>query len=130
VWLGTARNPRRLSTLCSPKGRILHGSHATRPAAAAASRPISVTELTNLDEIKGLIARGLQLGALTYGELTVATAQLGLDDSDVEQLHSLFERSEIERRRDQPRPLRTAQLSDARPNHRCATEPRPIWSQR
>jgi RNA polymerase primary sigma factor len=33
---------------------------------------------------------------LTYGEITRATAELGLDDGDVEELHGLFERSEIE----------------------------------
>jgi RNA polymerase primary sigma factor len=54
------------------------------------------TELREFDEVKGLIARGQQVGVLTYGEVAGATAELGLDDSDVEELHGLFERCEIE----------------------------------
>ena len=57
---------------------------------------MSVAELQELEEVKGLIARGLQVGVLTYAEIATATAELGLDETDVEELHGLFERSEIE----------------------------------
>src|SRR5438309_7840916 len=57
---------------------------------------MSVTELQELEEVKGLITRGQQVGVLTSAELETATAELGLDETDVEELHGLFERSEIE----------------------------------
>ena len=57
---------------------------------------MSAAELQELDEVKGLIARGLQVGVLTYAEIATATAELGLEDTDVEELHDLFERCEIE----------------------------------
>ena len=57
---------------------------------------MSVAELEELEEVKGLIARGLQAGVLTYAEIATATGELGLDETDVEELHGLFERSEIE----------------------------------
>jgi RNA polymerase primary sigma factor len=57
---------------------------------------MSVAELHELEEVKGLITRGQQVGVLTYAEIGNATAELGLDESDVEELHGLFERSEIE----------------------------------
>ena len=57
---------------------------------------MSVAELQELEEVKGLIARGLQVGVLTYAEIATATAELGLDETDVEELHGLFERCEIE----------------------------------
>jgi RNA polymerase primary sigma factor len=57
---------------------------------------MSVVELQELDEIKGLLAKGQQIGVLTYAEIGVATAELDLDESDVEELHGFFERSEIE----------------------------------
>jgi RNA polymerase primary sigma factor len=57
---------------------------------------MSVAELQELEEVKGLITRGQQVGVLTYAEIGTATAELGLDESDVEELHGLVERSEIE----------------------------------
>jgi len=57
---------------------------------------MSVAELQELDEVKGLITRGEQVGVLTYAEIATATAELGLDEADVEELHGMFERSEIE----------------------------------
>ena len=57
---------------------------------------MSVAELHELEEVKGLITRGQQVGVLTYAEIETATAELGLDETDVEELHGLFERSEIE----------------------------------
>src|ERR1700751_5018104 len=57
---------------------------------------MSGTDLQELEEVRGLIARGLQLGVLTYAEIATATAELGLEDTEVEELHCVFERSEIE----------------------------------
>ena len=57
---------------------------------------MSVADLQELDEVKGLIARGLQVGVLTYAEVATVTADVGLEESDIEELHGLFERSEIE----------------------------------
>ena len=57
---------------------------------------MSVAELQELEEVRGLVTRGQQVGVLTYAEITTATAELDLDDTDVEELHGLLERSEIE----------------------------------
>jgi RNA polymerase primary sigma factor len=57
---------------------------------------MSVAELQELEEVKGLITRGQQVGVLTYAEILTATAEFDLDDTDVEELHGLFERCEIE----------------------------------
>jgi RNA polymerase primary sigma factor len=57
---------------------------------------MSGADLEELEEVKRLIARGLLLGVLTYAEIELATAELGLDDTDVEELHRLFEGCEIE----------------------------------
>ena len=57
---------------------------------------MSAADLQELEEVKGLIARGLQIGVLTHAEIASATAELGLEDIDVEELHGIFERCEIE----------------------------------
>ena len=57
---------------------------------------MSVVELQELDEVKGLLAKGQQVGVLSYAEITQAMSELDLDESDVEELHGFLERSEIE----------------------------------
>jgi RNA polymerase primary sigma factor len=57
---------------------------------------MSVVELQELDEVKGLLAKGQQVGVLSYAEISKAMSELDLDESDVEELHGFFERSEIE----------------------------------
>jgi RNA polymerase primary sigma factor len=57
---------------------------------------MSVAELQELDEVKGLIARGQRVGVLTSAEIATAAAELGLDETDVEELYGLIERCEIE----------------------------------
>jgi len=57
---------------------------------------MSVAALQELEEVKGLIARGLRVGVITYAELAAATAELDLEEAGVEQLHGLLERCEIE----------------------------------
>jgi RNA polymerase primary sigma factor len=57
---------------------------------------MSGADLQELEEVKGLIARGLRFGVLTFAEIASATADLGLEDRDLEELHRVFEQSEIE----------------------------------
>jgi RNA polymerase primary sigma factor len=57
---------------------------------------MSVVELGELDEVKGLIVKGQQVGVLTYVEIRTATAELDLDEADVEDLHGYLEKAEIE----------------------------------
>jgi RNA polymerase primary sigma factor len=57
---------------------------------------MSVAELQELEEVKGLVARGQRVGVLTYAEIATATAELSLDATDVEDLHGFLERAEIE----------------------------------
>jgi RNA polymerase primary sigma factor len=57
---------------------------------------MSGADLQELEEIRGLIARGLQIGVLTHAEIASATVELGLEDADVEELHGILERCEIE----------------------------------
>jgi RNA polymerase primary sigma factor len=57
---------------------------------------MSVAELEELEEVKGLVTRGQQVGVLTYAEIATATAEVGLDEADTEELHGFLERAEIE----------------------------------
>ncbi len=57
---------------------------------------MSVAELQELEEVKGLVTRGQRVGVLTYAEIATATTELDLDEADVEELHGLFERADIE----------------------------------
>src|SRR6202050_5920500 len=57
---------------------------------------MSVVEMQELDEVKGLLAKGQQVGVLTYAEISTAMAEIDLDESDIEELHGFFEKSEIE----------------------------------
>jgi RNA polymerase primary sigma factor len=57
---------------------------------------MSAAELQELEEVKGLMARGLLIGVLTFAEVATATAELGFEETDLEELHGLFERCEIE----------------------------------
>jgi DNA-directed RNA polymerase sigma subunit (sigma70/sigma32) len=57
---------------------------------------MSEADLQALEEVKGLIARGLQLGVLTHTEIAMAASDLGLADIGVDGLHEVLERFEIE----------------------------------
>jgi RNA polymerase primary sigma factor len=57
---------------------------------------MSSPELAELEEIRALVASGRQLGALTHGEVATAVAELDLDETDIEELHSFLEGCEIE----------------------------------
>jgi RNA polymerase primary sigma factor len=78
-------------------GKLPSGVGPFEPRELNATRDqMSVADLQELEDVKGLIARGLQVGVLTYAEIATVTAELGLEDTDVEELHGLFERCEIE----------------------------------
>jgi RNA polymerase primary sigma factor len=57
---------------------------------------MTVAELRELDEVKGLVARGQQLGVLTYSEIATATAELAVDEVEIEELHVVLEGCGIE----------------------------------
>jgi RNA polymerase primary sigma factor len=57
---------------------------------------MSVAELQEFEEVKSLLARGQQVGVLTYAEIAGVVSELDLDEGDVEELHGFFERVEIE----------------------------------
>src|ERR1019366_9452267 len=57
---------------------------------------MSVAELQELEEVRGLITRGQRVGVLTYAEIATATAEFDLVETDLEELHGLLERCEIE----------------------------------
>src|ERR687893_219150 len=57
---------------------------------------MSVVDLQELEEVKGLLLKGQQIGVLTFAEIASAVAEIDLDEADVEELHGYLERSEIE----------------------------------
>src|SRR5215218_592441 len=57
---------------------------------------MSVVELQELEEVKGLLLKGQQVGVLTFAEIQLAVAEIDLDEADLEELHGFLERSEIE----------------------------------
>jgi RNA polymerase primary sigma factor len=74
-----------------------NASYASHDDGAREKRnQMSVAELQELEEIKGLLSRGQQLGVLTYAEVSTAVSELDLDEADVEELHGYLEKSEIE----------------------------------
>jgi RNA polymerase primary sigma factor len=57
---------------------------------------MSMADLQELDEVKGLVDRGQRHGVLTYADVAGAASGLDLDEADVEELHELLEDAEIE----------------------------------
>src|SRR3712207_5380943 len=57
---------------------------------------MSVADLQELEEVKNLLARGQELGVLTFAEVALAIRELDVDESDIEELHTFIETSEIE----------------------------------
>src|ERR687893_130079 len=55
-----------------------------------------VGELQELEEVKGLLTKGQQLGVLSYGEVASALSEVEIDEGDVEELYGHFEKSGIE----------------------------------
>jgi RNA polymerase primary sigma factor len=87
---------------------------------------MSESDLQELDEVKGLIARGLQVGVLTHAEIAAAIAELGLEDAEVEELHGVFDRREIELVEEIDPATAAGQgverATDKRPRRRAVTE--------
>jgi RNA polymerase primary sigma factor len=69
---------------------------ASQPRDLQTRRDTAEAELRELDEIKGLITRGQRAGVLSHAEIASATADLGLDETDIEQVHGLLERCQID----------------------------------
>ena len=57
---------------------------------------MSVTELQELEEVKLLLTKGQAAGVLTYADVANALAEVDIDESDIEDLHSFIEKSEID----------------------------------
>jgi RNA polymerase primary sigma factor len=57
---------------------------------------MSAVELSEREEIGSLIEDGRNVGVLAYAEVAKAVSDLGLDEADIEKLHSLLEDQEIE----------------------------------
>jgi RNA polymerase primary sigma factor len=74
----------------------VHTEEFAGEALARMTDDISVAELQELDEVKGLISRGERVGVLTYSEIVTATVRIGLDEADVEGLHVVLEAAGIE----------------------------------
>jgi RNA polymerase primary sigma factor len=55
-----------------------------------------LTELQELEEVKGLLTKGQQLGFPSYGEVASAVSEVDLDESDIEDLYGHIERTGIE----------------------------------
>src|ERR1700756_3968860 len=67
-----------------------------RASGARNGRRMSVVDLAESDEVKGLLAKGQQVGVLSYAEISKSVSELDLDESDVEELHGFLEKAEIE----------------------------------
>jgi RNA polymerase primary sigma factor len=57
---------------------------------------MSVVDLQELEEVKGLLLKGQAVGVLTFAEIAGAVSELDMDEADMEELHGYLERSEIE----------------------------------
>jgi RNA polymerase primary sigma factor len=57
---------------------------------------MTVGELHELDEVKILVAKGQEAGILTFGQIATALAEVELEEGDIEEIHLVLERAEIE----------------------------------
>ena len=57
---------------------------------------MTVGELHELDEVKMLVARGQEAGLLTFGQIATALTEIELEEGDIEEIHLVLERAEIE----------------------------------
>ena len=55
-----------------------------------------VTELQELEEVKGLLTKGQQVGVLSYGEIASAVSEVDVDEGDIEELYGHIEKTGIE----------------------------------
>src|SRR3954471_16690453 len=66
------------------------------PHQGARSNYMTVGELHELDEVKMLVARGQEAGLLTFGQIATALTEVELEEGDIEEIHLVLERAEIE----------------------------------
>src|SRR5438034_771808 len=57
---------------------------------------MTVGELHELEEVKILVARGQEAGILTFADVATALAEVELEEGDIEEIHLVLERAEIE----------------------------------
>jgi RNA polymerase primary sigma factor len=57
---------------------------------------MTVGELHELDEVKALVAKGQEAGILTFGQVATTLAEVELEEGDIEEIHLVLERAEIE----------------------------------
>src|SRR5204862_3802381 len=57
---------------------------------------MTVGELHELDEVKMLVARGQEAGLLTFTQIATALAEVEREEGDIEEVHLVLERAEIE----------------------------------
>src|SRR3977135_4479608 len=57
---------------------------------------MTVGELHELDEVKIRVAKGQEAGLLTFGQVATALAEVELEEGDIEEIHLVLERAEIE----------------------------------
>src|SRR3954464_1820674 len=87
---------------------------------------MTVGELHELDEVKMLVARGQEAGLLTFGQVATALAEVELEEGDIEEIHLVLERAEIELvEDDHPFAQAAAQAPAEGPAKQRATRKRP-----
>src|SRR5919199_737185 len=84
---------------------------------------MSVVDLQELEEVKGLLLKGQQVGVLTFAEISTAVAEMDLDETDLEELHAYLERAEIELV-EEIDPALAAGQEDRAPDRRGRRKPR------
>src|SRR5437764_6190090 len=90
------------------------GSGVPRAHGETDRNSMSVVELQELEEVKLLVTKGTATGVLTYAEIAVALAEIDLDETDIEDLHGFFEKSEIELAEEGDAAIAAAQVGRAR----------------
>src|SRR5579875_2468432 len=78
---------------------------------------MSVAELQELEEIKGLVSRGQQLGVLTFSEIAGAVSELELDEIElVEEVDPAQSATEVERAPDKRSRRKAKTALDLKPD--------------
>src|SRR3954469_6561460 len=89
-----------LSSFAPGQGAPIQAVYAQNPVAPH-RRPenrtsMSVVDLQELEEVKGLLLKGQQVGVLTFAEIATAVAEIDLAGADPDDLDGYLEDSEIE----------------------------------
>src|SRR5204863_486935 len=86
---------------------------------------MTVGELHELDEVKMLVARGQEAGLLTFGQIATALAEIELEEGDIEEVHLVLERAEIELVEDDHPFAQAAKLAAPEPKSRSRRKASP-----